>query len=404
MTKQSLVKLLAVTALVLGAAWWASSSRDLDRNEHATGKPLVDGLKAGVNNVTALRIVEAGDKPVVTLVKGDTTWTVGERDHYPADLTKVREYLLKIADATLLEAKTGKKENHAKLGVEDVAAADAKGLRVEIDGLKAPVKIVVGNANSLGQSGTFVRHNDEAQSWLSKGSLIPDRLTGNWLDKNLLDIASSRIERFEITKAGKTLSGTKANSADEKYTIENIPKGRELANEFEGNTIASLLASLTLEDVRKSAPDAASMIEARYIGFDGLIVTAHATMEGDKGYARFVASIDEPKAVAHILAAQAVVTGEYTKAKADYDAALAAFTAANTEAADKTKPATEAPIEPVAPPSVVDAAKDQAERLAALKQEVENINARCAGWDFLLPAYKFGSINKSLEDLLKAPT
>ncbi|MBK8286142.1 MAG: DUF4340 domain-containing protein [Ahniella sp.] len=405
MSKHQLNKLLIVTAVVLVAAFWATSTRSPESNEELAGKPLIDGLQKDINAVTSLRLVEAGDKAIVTLVKGESNWTVAERDHFPADVTKVREYLLKLADADLLEAKTSKKESHAKLGVEDLAEATAKGTRVELEGLKAPVKVVIGNANSLGQSGTFVRRNDEAQSWLAKGTLIPERLIGNWLAKDILDVQSSRIERFDLTKGGKTLSGFKLRTQDDKYTIENVPKGRELTSEYEGNTLAAVLASLTLEDVRKSAgntPDPITTVAARYTTFDGVVVDVTGWMEGDKGYARFAARLDETKADAHITNAQDLAKAAYTLAKSEYDTRSAEF--AKKKAEDKTLSDADAPMEPEVPAAVADAAKDKAEQLAKLKQEVDLINTRCLGWDYQLPAYKFSSMNKTLEEMLKPAT
>lgn len=405
MSKHQLNKLLIVTAVVLVAAFWATSIRSPESNEELAGKALVEGLQKDVNAVTSLRLVEAGDKALVTLVKGDSNWTVAERDQFPADVQKVREYLLNLADADLLEAKTSKKESYAKLGVEDVAEATAKGVRVELEGLKAPVKVIIGNANSLGQSGTFVRRNDEAQSWLAKGSIIPERLIGNWLAKDVMDIQSSRIERFSLTKAGKTLSGFKARAEDDKYTIENVPKGRELASEYEGNTLAAVLASLTLDDVRKSAgqtPDPMTLVSAKYITFDGITIDATGWMEGEKGFARFAASLDETRADAHITAAQESAKAAYTLAKAEFDAQSADF--AKKKADDKTVTDADAPIAPAIPAAVADAAKDKAEQLAKLKQEVESINARCQGWDYQLPAYKFSSMTKTLEEMLKPAT
>lgn len=402
MTRHNLSKLLIVTAVVLVAAFWATSIRSPESNEESPGKPLVDGLAKDVNAITSIRLVEAGDAAAVTLMKGEDRWTVAERDHFPADVQKVREYLLKLADAKLLEAKTAKAESHAKLGVEDVAGKEAKGVRVELEGLKSPVRIVVGNANTLGQSGTFVRRNDEAQAWLATGSLIPDRVVGNWLDKNIMDVQSSRIERFELQKAGKTLAGAKSRAEDDKYTILDVPPGRELSSEYEGNTLAAVLASLTLEDARKSeghTPDPVSLVNATYRTFDGLVVTTTAWMEGEAGQARFVASLDEEKAKAHIAAAQETAKAAYATAKAEYDAKRAEFDKKKAE--DPKTSDADAPMEPEIPAAVADAAKDSAEQLEKLKQEVATINARCAGWDYRLPAYKFSSINKTMEDLLK---
>ncbi|MFZ1224250.1 MAG: hypothetical protein WAR01_13535, partial [Dokdonella sp.] len=44
---------------------------------------------------------------------------------------------------------------------------------------------------------------------------------------------------------------------------------------------------------------------------------------------------------------------------------------------------------------------DRAQRLAAITAEVEKLNATFKGWSFVLPGYKIGDIDKSMDDLLK---
>jgi hypothetical protein len=53
------------------------------------------------------------------------------------------------------------------------------------------------------------------------------------------------------------------------------------------------------------------------------------------------------------------------------------------------------------PLAVSDPAKDHADRIAALNKQVADLGARFNGWTFVLPAYKYANMNKSMSDLLK---
>ena len=44
---------------------------------------------------------------------------------------------------------------------------------------------------------------------------------------------------------------------------------------------------------------------------------------------------------------------------------------------------------------------DREQRLTKLKAEVDALNTRVTGWAFVLPAYKYASLDKPLADLLK---
>lgn len=403
MNQHHWVKLLAVTAGVVALAFWVNTGREPTVSSEASGAPLIAGMKASINNIKSVRVYGGGEQTLVTLNKSDTGWTVAERDGYQADIEKVREYLLRLADATMIEAKTTTESLYPKLGVESVTSKDAKGMRVDIDGLKSPVKLIVGNFNGQGAGGTFVRRNDEPQSWLAKGTLTPEKLASNWLQKALTDIPSSRIQRVEIDANGKQLVAQKATAADANYQIENVPKGRELNSAFEGNGLASVLAGLRFEDVRKAVADEVSeanaTLKVRYQAFDGLIVQAHSRYLNDKNWVVFTVALDPVIAEANILREQKQAATDFEAAKSLHAEALAKAAAEKTDADKKT--ASEAPPAPVAPLAVSDAAKDKAERMQKLQQEVSDLNARFQGWVYELPPFSFSNMNRKIDDLLK---
>ncbi len=400
MNQQSLIKLLVATAIVVGLAFWVSAGHSPESSGETSGGPLVPAMKADINDVSRIRIIGAGELPLVTIDRSDTRWTVAERGGYPADIEKVREYLLRLADARLIEAKTSTESLYAKLGVEDVKAPEAKGARVEIDGLKKPVKLIVGVFNGQGAGGTFVRRNDEKQSWLANGTLTPEKQPGNWLQKALVDIPSSRIQRIEITQGGKTLVARKDTAADANYQIDDVPKGRELNSAFEGNGIAAALAGMRFDDVRKAEElpvDAEhATVSARYLAFDGLIVNAFSRVDSGKTWVALSAIFDPVRAEANVLVEQA-------QAKLDFEAATTAWkeavaTAKTAPAEGKPTPAI--PQEPLPPLAVSDPAKDKIERMQKIEREVAELNARFRGWLFELPPYTYSNMSRRIQDLL----
>jgi hypothetical protein len=360
---------------------------------------LVPSLRDHVNNVDKLVVTGAESKPIATLTRGANGWNLAEKGGYAVDTGKLRELLLKLADAKLLEQKTSNKDKYATLGVEDVSAKDAKGVEIEIGGLAEPVKLIVGNAGTRG--GTFVRRAGEAESWLASGSLNVDKKAENWLRKDVADIATSRIASVDITQPdGKSARIAKSAEGDANFKLENVPKGREPGSDYTVNGPASMLAGLHLEDVvpAKDAPAPEKPLKARFATFDGLVVDIAAWEKDGKDYASFAASVDDKAAGEHIDAQQA-------KAKAGYDTAVAAAKAKAPAASDASKPADgktdAATAEPPKPEAVADPAKDREQKLAALRKEADDLDARFKDWTFVLPAYKYAAINKSTDDLLK---
>ena len=395
------MRLAVVAVIALGLAVWAGRSRQPQETLPAA-QVAVAGLAEGINQVDRIALVGAESKPIATLERTPAGWTVAERSGYAADVAKVREFLLKLADATLLEAKTALPESYARLGVQDIAAKDAPGVEVSIGGLGEPLKLIVGNFNGRGGEGTFVRRAGEAQSWLAKGNLTVDKLTANWLRRDLVDLPSSRIAAVEITTDGKTLRAFRDDPAQTDFQVANLPRGRELSSPAAANGLASALTGLRFDDVLPAAgvaPGAATVHALRYIAFDGLLVNGEAWSADGKDLARFSASLDEAAASAAIEREQAAARSAFEAQKAAADAQ--ALADAEARATDPNAAVATPPAAPEPPLAVSDPTKDREQRLAALRQEAADLDARFKGWVFVLPNYKFANMNKTVDELLK---
>jgi hypothetical protein len=381
---------LAIAALVAIIAAIAINHANQPRSEadEAASTYLAPQLRGHVDDVSKVIVTGADNKTVATLERGAKGWGVVEKGGYAVDTGKLRDLMLKLSDAKLVEQKTAMKDKYALLGVEDVSDKDAKGVQVELDGLAKPLKWIIGSAGPH-DGGTFVRRVGDAQSWLASGSLVVGRTAADWLKKDLVDIPATRIAGVTITHPdGSSVRVYKDAEGDADFKLADIPKGREAGSEYSVNGLASMLGGLDFEDVlpaKDAAPDSAAL-KAHYVTFDGLLIDVAAWQKDGKSYADFSASLDAAQADKGITADQA-------KATADYTAASAA-----KPAESKDGKAIDAAIKPLA---ISDPSKDHADRLMAIKKKVADLNTRFEGWTFVLPAYKYASIDKSTNDLLK---
>jgi hypothetical protein len=382
----------AVLAIVIAIAMNHSTAPQSGVTEQA--KPFVPGLKEHVNDVNGITIVGAGNKTLLTLRHDKEGWVIAEKSNYPVDMTKLREFLLKLSQATLLEQKTSSPKRYAELGVDDVKDNDAKGVLIDIAGLPQPSKLIIGNYNGGGGGGTFVRRDGDAQSWLANENLTVAKNAADWEKRDLADIASNRLRSVTLTSAdGKTLKVYKDQPSDSNFKVADVPKGRETSSEFAANSLGSVLGNLRADDVAaaKDVPPADKSSKAQYVTFDGLQVDATLWQKDNKDYAQFTASVDTAAANADIDKAQA-------KAKVDYDAAVAAQKKPADAKADAADAKT---VELPKPLAISDPAKDRQEKLDALNSDVAALNKTFAGWTFTLPTFKYADMTKSMDDLLK---
>lgn len=390
MNSKTVIGLGVAAAVAIAIAAGVSLSRKpVAQSAQAAGEVL-PGLADRVNDVTRISLSGPGQKPIATLEKGDARWTLKEKGGYPADAGKVREFLLKLSQARLSEPKTTNEQRYAEIGVGDIAAADAKGVLVVLDGLPQPAQLIVGIMNPRSDA-TYVRRTGDKQSWLAKGSLVPDKTAANWLDKSVADIPAARVREVVWSRPdSKPARLFKNQSTDTHYVLAELPKGRELASEFATNTQATVLAGLNFDDVivaAEAAPPADGKVyRATFTSFDGVVVDVTGWKKDEKFYAQLAARKDAALFDASVAAAQ-------TKAKSEWETQQSAPPAASDEAA---KPAAATP-----PLAVADPAKDKAQRSAAVDAEVATLSQHFAGWTFVLPQYKAANLEKSSDEFLK---
>jgi hypothetical protein len=343
MTGRRVGALLVAALVVIALGLWASS-RKIEDSHSGAGAPVINGLKAQVNDVTEVRI-SRGDGSKATLRKGPTNWVVAERE-YPADSGKVRKLLLDLSKLEVVETKTSDPAKYAQLGVEDVTTPTAGGTRVELVTPEKVHGVIVGRTSGM-KSG-YVRATDEKQSVLATPQLMLEADPQRWIDTALVDIADSRIREVEVTPAsGPAYKLARENKDQADFTVTGVPKGRELSSPSAASTVSRELAGLTLTDVRKPAAAAAATSsplpsssrsssstaspKAVFRTFDGLEIQLQGRQDGERRYV--------------------VVTSQST-------------------------------------------AKETAD-------EATKLTARTKDWEFEIPNYKYDGIFKPIEELLK---
>lgn len=346
-----------LTVLLAAGAWWL-----LERpvaGDGAAGSLLLPGLEARLEALDRLQVRGAGGQMLVEIVKTDGRWRMPARQDWPANQREVSRALFRLARARRQEAKTANPERHARLGVEAVAAADAKGAELQLSGGGEALRLTIGrNHPSLG--GSYVRLGDEAQVWLLDVDVGPARNPVDWLDRRLLDLPLARIAEVRIAPArGRAFRLTRAD--DDRFSLDGQPSAA-LANPDDGNATAGTLQQLVLDDVAADSGAAASQTVV-FESVDGLRITVAAwRADGGGTWARLAVELDEAQA-------QAWFANEPVAA-----------------AADAAAPA--------------DAAPDAGERLQSLRAKVERWQARFAGRQFLLPPQQAANLMKSREDYL----
>ena len=377
------IRILAIAVIVLFAAVFL-----LDRQRDSGGAEdalLFPGLKAALDAVTGVTVTDADSE--VGIVRQGDQWIVPGKGGYPADTGALRDLLIAMAEARKIEQKTSNSEYYDRLGLLSPGEEDSTGILVETAGDEAAaVSLILGD--SVQREYRYARLPDEAQSWLiDRNPDIPDDAAG-WLVADIVDIPASRIRSVTITHAdGETVRLHKEDQDAANFTLEDVPEGRELSYPSVGNSIASAIDDLNLEDVRRTgqapANENATAVTTVYRTFDGLQLTIDSKTADDETWISveaeaLPAGTDEPE----------------RQPEADAGTSSSPEPEGDPSEQAGTEPAAGAEEDPGATGEA--AAPDPAGQAAA-------IDARVSGWEYRIPQYKASQLTRRWEDLLADP-
>jgi hypothetical protein len=180
--------ILAICAALLVGHWRHGTTE-------TEGSLLLPQLSAELNTVTSVTMRKGSAQPTVSLHKLAGRWTVAQRGDYPADIAKLRDLLLGVAGARVVEQKTADPANYHTLGVEDPAAPDAMGTEITISSPAATQTLIVGKPSA---GGNFVRFAQQARCLLIAPGLSPDGEARDWIDARVLDVKPALVQQIQV--------------------------------------------------------------------------------------------------------------------------------------------------------------------------------------------------------------
>src|SRR5215831_6777052 len=159
MQQRGLILLAAAALALVVLAIVAIASGDRGVSRAAPGERALPALAAKIGDVGSVGIKR--NTLSLTFVRDGDNWLVAEKGNYPAAAGKVRQIVLAMADAMLVEPKTQKAEFYPRLELED--PSNGKSSLVTIKGKEgAPLaEMIVGKRRfdrlGAGNDGIYVR-------------------------------------------------------------------------------------------------------------------------------------------------------------------------------------------------------------------------------------------------------
>lgn len=374
MNSKSLFALIAVTlAVVLVAALTLKSSKPATPTT-ATPTVLAPELASKINSVSKLEL-KKGDVSITVVQQGtgkDLAWVVANRGNYPAKFAKVKEVLVAISEAKLLEKKTNLPDKFAALEIDDPSATAKSTLVTIYDDKSQPIaSVVIGKMakgpGGRGGDGAFVRKAGDNQVWQSdlKQTQAFDLAFNQWVDTTVIQLERARIRAVDVAPvAGDAIKVSKAKAEDVNFSLENMPANKVLKYPGSADTPAYAIEFLDMTDAVPAATiDFAKepVLTSTFSTFDGLVATATVSRADGKYWVKLAFATDFSKTPEAPAAASAD------------------------------------PANPAAPAAKATKSRDE------VTKEAADLNARHAPWAYQVVDYKVNQFAPKLDELLKDP-
>jgi Domain of unknown function (DUF4340) len=277
MQKQGLILLAAATLALVVLAIVAIASGDRGVNRAAPGERALPTLAAKLGDVGSVGLKR--NALSLTFVRNGDDWLVAEKGNYPAAAGKVRQIVLAMADAVLVEPKTQKAEFYPRLDVEDPGSGKSTLVTLKDKSGTTLAEMIIGKRRydrlGTGTDGIYVRKLGDTQAWLARGALEFSDQLSSWLDRRILDIPEKQIAKAILIQPDGTKLVISRAKPEDKFTVEDTPADAKFKSETTTSEPAMALESLDLDDVRPSTempvPEK-DVVAASFTTFDGLTV------------------------------------------------------------------------------------------------------------------------------------
>jgi len=297
MNARAVLVLVVLLAILGGGALIYLHQENAERpgNVASLGKPLLPELKAA--DIASIRIAQPN--ATLTLQRRDDGWVIAERRGFPADVAKVRDFVIQVLELKVGQSEPIGEKDRARLNVDasgtqvEFASADGKSLGKLTVGKKYFKSGEVENPDKARADGRFVSVPAQAATVY----IVSDPLTqastksADWIDHTSFQV--EKVKTLEVKKPdGEAWKLERAgDNADWKLTPMKPGEKLNTGNANAATYSLSLLelADVAPDDAKDTGLDNPTLIRAAT--FDGLTYEIQVgKLQGDNYFVRFTSS------------------------------------------------------------------------------------------------------------------
>jgi hypothetical protein len=262
MKLKNLLIVVAVLAVLSGAAYWMNRPAAPPPSDARIGQPIVD--QAAIESAAKLRLTDQG-KTVVLSRQAGGTWRDDSYYGMPVDFSKLSSFIGDLTAAKLDRLITTNPQRIARL--------EFTGSKIELLDAKDHATWSLDLGKNGDQGGRFVRYAGEGKAYLASLNAWLDTDPKGWADAALITLKPDDVAKIELPlEDGQKVTVSRAKK-DAPWAAAPIPAGQQLKTDKVTGALSSLTA-LRFSDSSDPADPAVAPAKAhqrvyRLTTFDG---------------------------------------------------------------------------------------------------------------------------------------
>jgi len=288
--RRNLASLIAAAAVIVAVAALALSHQAAMLAPKKSDQIFFPGLASKVRDVAQIHIVSKKGAFDVTF-RPERGWVLPDKGDYPADFNQVRMTIIGMEALETLEKKTARAEWLHYVGLDAPPKGDGVEIVLKNEDGKVLAALIAGKGEDIGDEtgamGLYVRKPDSDQSWLVRSVFQPKADPADWMDKDIVDVDTARIQETDVDPAdGPSYEVARDKPSDPDFALSPIPKGREVGFPTGPDGIAGALSSFSFDDAAPARDfdfSGATRVVTRT--FDGLVVSVRVIKQGEDFWA-----------------------------------------------------------------------------------------------------------------------
>lgn len=280
------LSILIIVAVAFFVINLDNSVTSLDNKEQL----LLSKVKGDLSKISSIEIIS--NKESTHLIKEKNNWLVKEKYNYNSDIKKIRRIIHNLSLSVLKEKKTSIVSNYNKLGLDSENST-----RLILLSENNHLLDIYFGKHSSHLRGTYIRFEEDKQTWLASGYFSIPKSPEGWLDNNLFSIKKERIRSIEIKSSNsKPLVIAKNDIGEKNFHLKGKFYNKKVISQYEVNNIPYSLAKLEFKDIKPLSDISfrgREVVKAVLRTFDGLEITVLLLEKDNKKWVSFKMAFKE---------------------------------------------------------------------------------------------------------------